>query len=269
MLDPKVENIFEFYRIIESYKGSESEALFLLLHSNLFFKSILIKNFHDLNTIVSEHNSSAIYNLIWRNKDSRFRSSIQQKIARLMFNYLSAVFGYVDFARVHNNSYLKKNHQVFDFIKANNPFKEHLAHRFIQDLRNFAIHNKPIPIGSELVMKIEWDTPRRNIYVEKSNLLKWSSWSVLASKFIEKQDEKIYLFDILKAHFEEFIKYQVKIFRLLLKVSPSKTAEFKKDIETIYAQANLINKTGALPFNSAFVRYINYQIVKSQTERIT
>lgn len=263
MFNPEVQNVLKFYKLLDNYKGSNTEALFHLLQSNLFFKSILIKNFHDLSIVVREHNNPEIDKLMWRNEDSGFRSRIQQKITRLMFNYLSAIFAYIDFSRVHNRSYLKQNMQVFEFSESNNPFKEHLAHRFVQDLRNFNVHNKPLPIASELAMNIEWDAPRRSIYLDRNILLKWSGWSDLAKKFMEKQNVKIYLFQLLQEHFIEFTQYQLNIFRLLLTVSPSSTAVFKKEIETMYDQASLIKSTGVLPFNAAFVRYIDYQIKKA------
>jgi hypothetical protein len=268
MLNPQIENALKFQKLVDDYKGSNSETLFHLLQSNLFFKSILIKNFHDLSRTVQEHNKPEIDKRMWSNEDSGFRSRTQQKITRLMFNYLSAIFAYIDFSRVHTRSYLKQNAQVFEFAETNNPFKEHLAHRFVQALRNFNVHNKPVPITSELAMNIEWDAPRRSIYVDRNTLLKWSGWSDQAKQFMEKQNVKIYLFQILQEHFIEFTKYQLKVFRLLLTVSPSTTASFKNDINTIYDQASLIKSTGLLPFNGAFVRYINYQIKKAKQMEI-
>jgi hypothetical protein len=264
MLNPKLQDVSAFYKIIDEYQESDSKSLFSLLYQNLSFKSIIIKNFYELNKLMRTHNSSSIDSVMWGTADSRPRQKIQEKINRLLFNYLSALFGYIDFHRSHNLDYLKTNQNINSKARLLNSFKEDQVHKFIQDLRNFTLHYRPLSIVSELAYNIEWDGPRRNIYVKKDDLLSWSNWTTTSRTFIETKGDKVYVFDTLKSHFSGFINHQLEIFRLLLEVSPTTTNQFRDHLEKMFHHSSIIGATGSLPFNRGFLRYINYQADKSK-----
>ncbi len=223
---------------------------------------MVIKNFRDLTHWTKKHNDPIYDKIMWEIPDPGPRQKMQQQVMRYIYNYLSALFGFIEFHRSHNRDFLKTNEEIYkrclSLTRQENP-----SHKFFQDLRNYMIHYKPIPFGSQIAWNIDWDTVKRSFYVSKNELLEWQGWSTDAKSFLLSQQDKIPLFDILTDHFKSFITLQFEMFTLILKTNLFLSSTLKKDLHEIFDQAELIHTTGSLPFNKAFLRYISFFIDKA------
>jgi hypothetical protein len=262
--DPQVTRVFDFHRMTDEFKNSESHQLFLLVHNNIWVKSAVVKNFHELTRWTKKHNDPQSDEIMWKHDDSLKRNRIQQNVIRHISNYLSSLFAFIDFHRAHNDKYLQLNEEMHKQSE-NLKNAKHSSHKFLQELRNYFIHYKPIPFGSEVTYKIDWDIPRRRFYVSKTRLLEWIGWTNEAKSFLLNQEEKIPLFDLLNAHFRLFMNSQFEQFKLLLLTNPALTDDLMNRLNAVYSQAKLIGATGSLPFNAVFLRYLSLAQKKAKT----
>jgi hypothetical protein len=264
MTKPDFQKIFPFLDELDSYKKSDSYKYFLFLRENRTLIAILTDNYRELNKILEYHNSEEIRQMFW-DTDPSFRFKLQKQIIRHLSNYLSSLFAVVDYSRKTLCNYLKENSSIFEKYnsKKESYLNDNLYHKFIQDLRNYTSHNTFIKIGSEFSYNIEWTEPRKSIYVQKSEILLWDGWTAPSKSFINVQEEKIRLNEILKKHFFGFLQFQNWTYLQILLVDEIKSRRFITDTETIYDKAMSAKMSHLLIYKKSYIRYINFVFQKA------
>jgi hypothetical protein len=155
---------------------------------------------------------------------------------------------------------LETNREIFEryTLQKGAYLKDNNYHSFLQNLRNYSSHNSYIKIGSEFSYNIEWPEPRKSIYVNKTEILKWDGWSKQSKLFIQPQEEKIRLNEILRTHFGDFILFQNWIYLQIFLVDKKQTESFLFELNTIYEKASQVNMKYYLVFKTSYLRYIAY-----------
>ena len=264
MIKPDLKKIFAFMDELDSFKKSDSNKCFLFLRENRTLVAILSDNYRELNKLLDYHNSEEIIQRFW-DCDPSFRFKLQKQLIRLLSNYLSSLFAVVDYSRKTLCNYLKENSDIFKKykLKKDEYLKDNLYHKFLQDLRNYTSHNTFIKIGSEFSYNIEWTESRKSIYIQKAELLQWDGWSEISKSFINLQEDKIRLNQILKNHFVEFVQFQNWTYLQILLVNKEKIESFLTDIKSIYKKASSENMNHLLIFKESYIRYINFVYQKA------
>lgn len=189
----------------------------------------------------------------------KFWWKLQRKIIRLISNYLSSVFWTVDYSRNKIENHISKNSQLLlKFRQIKSSFADDALHRFIQDLRNYITHNSFLNITSEWASDIEWDAPKRNIYVSKTKLLKSSIWTTKSKAFLLSQDEKIYLIDLMQDHYSKFISFYNWTYIAIIATDLDFSSEMLRKMMDLYEHGETVKLTHVLPFNRAYFRYLYY-----------
>jgi hypothetical protein len=264
MTNPDFQKIFPFLDELDSYKKSDSYKYFLFLRENRTLIAILTDNYRELNKILEYHNSEEIKQKFW-DTDPSFRFKLQKQISRHLSNYLSSLFAVVDYSRKTLCNYIKENSSIFEKfnLKKESYLKDNPCHKFIQELRNYTSHNTFINIGSEFSYNIEWTEPRKSIYVQKSEILLWDGWTASSKSFINSQEEKIRLNEILRGHFVRFLQFQNWTYLQILLVDEIRSRKFITETETIYGKAMAAKTSHLLIFKKSYIRYINFVLKKA------
>jgi len=160
--------------------------------------------------------------------------------------------------------YLKKNAEVYkcyEVLKQKylNSVK---SHKFIKDLRNFTNHFSTVSISSEISQNHNINDVRIDIFVKKSEILTWDGWSKDSKVFLEDESEKIYLFKILAAHYEEFIKFQDMTYLYLFLVDSTKISNYMHEISETYSKLSMYTDSN-LPLTKGYIKYMEKIVQKA------
>ena len=257
-MDLDFKKIDQFLVELEVYNNGNTHKFYLFLKENRTLLSILWYNYIELNKKIDYHNLDEIHKKFLNSESFRFR--LQKNIIRLFSNYLSSLFAVVDYSRKSIKKYLEINQEVFDAynFRKEQYLKNNFYHKFLQDLRNYSSHITYLKIGSEFSYNIEWSEPRKSIYLSKDDLLKWDQWGQESRSFIESQDKKISLNEILKTHFSNFILFQNWIYLQIFLVDKGKIETFLIDINDIYEKALEAKMSHWILIRNPYLRYITY-----------
>lgn len=257
---------FLYLEKLDKFIISDSYSFYRFLIENRLTLNIVNSNFQELVKIVNHHNSPELEERLWNIANPTFRWKMQRKIIRALSNYLNSLFSTVDYSRNNIEKFIAKNQIILNEFnkKKNIQFSENPIHRFIQDLRNYTSHNTFIKIGSERSLNIEWDEPRRNVFVRK-NELEWKQWNSFSKLFLNSQTDKIYLIDILKQHYEHFSSFQNWTYLMLFETDKTITTTFINEINQIFQDAKNVKMLHTLPFRQSYLKYILSLTYKAKT----
>jgi hypothetical protein len=142
-------------------------------------------------------------------------------------------------------------------------YKTATQYKFIQDLRHYIVHKTHLKITSELAHNIVWDEPRRSIFISKAHLDTFKKWTFESKAFLSTQNDKVYIYDIIKEHFQKFYLLQDKIYLMLLIVNQSQTTNYIDQISKLYDDSVTHSCKGVLPYGEPYIRYLNLIFRKS------
>lgn len=267
--DVKAKGTFTYLRRLENFKKDKYYKFYLLLKSNRQVMSILKYNYSLLIKLVDFHCMPENHSKVWNAVNSSYRWKQQKSITIQLFNYLSSVFATVDFSRSKMRRNISSNPEISELSKKSieEYFDKNPYHRFIQDLRNYTSHNSYMRIGTESSISSGLSVPRRNVYTLKEELMESSKWHALSKEFLNSQESKIYIIDIIKSHFPIFSKFQDWSYLALLQVDQDFTEEFRNELERLLVFAEKVNMARtSLPYNHSYIRYLD-QIIKESKNR--
>ncbi|AKD02792.1 hypothetical protein POKO110462_00715 [Pontibacter korlensis] len=265
----KEKGTFEYLHILDDFKRSEYYDFYRFLKANRQVISILKYNYSHSIKLDKLHNSTANHHRTWNDVNPKYRWRQQRAITMQLFNYLSSVFATVDFSRSNMRKYIYSNPKIAENFKISKEsyFDNNPVHRFIQDLRNYTSHNSFLRISSEVIANIELGEERRNIYLLKEDLLESDRWSNLSKKFLQLQESKIYIIDIIKNHYPAFSKFQDWAYLTLFQADTEFTAKFRDELKSVLDLAERVDMSQtSLPFGQAYIRYLDKMINESRVK---
>lgn len=265
MID-KSKNYYRFIELYHNFVGSEEYAFYQSLLENRSAISILKANFRQLKRTVQFHNDHAIREAPDSRKHLKILWRTQRELARLISNYLSSVCSQISYGRIAR-SVIKKNHIVLSLFldQLRLRFEENRQHRFIVEFRNYVSHESNIKVISEFGMRIEWDAPRSNFYIDKQRLLKSSNWKQPAKEYLQRIGDKVYIYDILQEHFLDFVSFQNEIYLSLFIADAPRAKSLVKKLEETFNSCKEIGYQNFLPFNESYLRYLHVVLGASQS----
>ncbi|HAS8560591.1 TPA: hypothetical protein I7791_19110 [Vibrio vulnificus] len=129
-----------------------------------------------------------------------------REINRLFHNYLAAAKTLIDHTRVfieeHYSGSVVENRYKEKIL---DEFANDLLARFVQDLRNFMLHNG-LP-HSEMTISYVKGAPsiESTINLDTAKLREWSRWTKPSKEFLSKQNDKLRLSAIIEPYSEKVV----------------------------------------------------------------
>ena len=251
---------FKFLNELREFQVSKEFSFYQYLKANRTVMSVLQGNYRNLMKAFNHHNNPVFDDIHWQ-ETSKQRWQLQRELIRLLSNYLSSIGWVVDYSRNTTEDFLKVDEMILKSfqIELKKKFSENSIHRFIQTLRNFISHKAFLKITT--IKRITSQSPdiERNIFITKEQLVNSSfNWTGLAKEFLDKQDNEIYIIDLLSLHYKSFLAFQNYIYLKIIATNKSLFDNLIIRCEDIYAQAKFLNNAYILPFDSVYIRYLKY-----------
>jgi hypothetical protein len=162
---------------------------------------IFMVNYNHLKKALEVFNSDVGLKL-WdiRNRDKM--DLFQMEIIRMFHNYLASVKSLVDHTRnivkeIHgNNEYSKEYHEKIEELFVNSKLS-----RFLQEFRNFILHNGIPIIGAQMTPNVSMDSKiTSSIILDLSSLRSWSGWKAKSKEYLCEAKGDINMYEIIVAY---------------------------------------------------------------------
>lgn len=177
----------------------------LTLDTNFF---VFDKNYRDLKLAIEMFSQSERIPLLFDQRESQI---ILYHMVRLVHNYLAAAKTLVDHTRILINDWYKQTDFLSEYkeqVKAR--FANNQLARFIEDLRNYALHYSLPITGLRLQVTTDPETntqtERVTFYIEKATLLRWSNWSK-GKEFLRKADKEIVIEQLVDEYYQQVFSF--------------------------------------------------------------
>ncbi len=194
----------ELGRLREIHRASEGNKILIRRQSLAASYRVFLGNHRELRGFL-DHISTPAVNAPMLSERHRYRLDYAfDEVARRLHNYVSAVFSLVEATR----KFGRKHYSDTDFIKdfderVQRDFGEAPLHRFLQDLRNYTLHNR-LPATKAVSGFTRCEDGETDFYssfklnVEK--LRKWNGWKARAREYIKALGSEADLADIIDAY---------------------------------------------------------------------
>ncbi len=158
--------------------------------------SILSGNFAKLSkTLLHFENLKNALELMDQN-NREATEKYHNEISRLLHNFLASAKTLIDHTRIFVNKYYRGT-IIFQLYtnKLKNEFVDDGLSKFIQDLRNFILH-QGLPYTG-LILKPDLET---TVYLDRDLMLDWDKWTALSRNYLSSQPERIRIYDFVNAY---------------------------------------------------------------------
>jgi len=156
-------------------------------------------------------NNNIDYQLQFNNKHLRWQyHPLQQETYRLILNFVASAIALVEHTRniireIYSNLEFQKEYQN----RVNQELREVPINKFVQDLRSYILHNKFPFVGIQFNMQrvSPFGDPQNlcsttiRLTLSKKELLKSDSWTKPARKYLESQDDSIFLDTLIDEYY--------------------------------------------------------------------
>ena len=181
--------------LLNAINSSRGAAHVNRSHQRTFSLNIFRMNAQELIEITRRVNDpdEGLRLMYLKNRDAGQQT--HREVARRIHNFVAAAQTLVEHTRIFMREYYGDT-AILDRYQAkiDTEFAREPLSRFVQDTRNFMLHNG-LP-NSEMFLKLESnpDTPeggvmQTGIHIPTAPLLEWRSWTAPARKFIEDSGE--------------------------------------------------------------------------------
>ena len=252
--------ILDFVDDFNKFRDSDEFKFSLFLKENRTTITILQGNYRDLINEFNYHNNPCFDDIHWH-ETSKLRWQLHKRIIRVLSNYLSSIFWVVDFSRTHKFKFLRANDSTLTEIKKiiKRDFQENYEHIFIQDLRDYISHISFLKPTTIKKITAENADVERNLFISKKQLLQSSyKWKSKSKKYIDDQNEEIYVVDLLRTHHKKFIDFQNLIYVNTVNIHKELMDTLIMKTEDLYLRGKSLNTAYILPFDLVYVRYLKY-----------
>lgn len=194
-----------YSEILDKYYESDGVRIINNLLPIRTYHFIMGRNFDELIKSLKYHNSIEGMMHLWEWKNRPVLKQFMKEVIRLLHNYLSSAAGMIDITRNvlkehYENTSL--NTEIKDHIKSNIANNELLE--FVKQLRNYIIHYKiPVPTA---VLDMN-DISSNDVYLEKTTLLKWDTWSSKSKSYLKKLPDKISILSLVTEYHESISSF--------------------------------------------------------------
>ncbi len=194
----------ELDRLQEMHRASEGNKILSRNQSLATSYHVFLGNHRELKGFLDHIAAPTVNAHMWAERHRYRLDYAFDEVARLLHNYVSAVFSLVEATR----KFARKHYADTDLIKdyenrVKDDFDEAPLHRFLQDLRNYTLHYR-LPATravSGFKRREDGGTDSYNSFklnVEK--LRKWNSWKARAREYIKDLGSEADLADIIEAY---------------------------------------------------------------------
>ncbi|MGN6493128.1 MAG: hypothetical protein ACTHLE_14105 [Agriterribacter sp.] len=248
-----------FLRSVSDFRQSEKVKIISELQNNRMALSAVAFNYCNLRRYVSRHNGLTIADYY----NNNIRWKVQSTIIHLISNYLISVFSFIDFGRKQMPKLITDG-KLLNAYKENvkKVFNESPEHRFIQDLRNYIVHNSFLNIISQRQTDFIEKTDSVNLFIRKDDFGGYC-WSSAVKKWLANQGENIYIFHLLDAHYRRFINFQNWTFLLIVRSHYEQITELQSELHKLITKGDSLLVILPPPLDKVRQRYLSYVLRKS------
>lgn len=187
---------------------SEGWKIFQKIDSLKLSFSIFQTNYQELDKLLKAYSTN--YDLVISLMDVKNRQgqdAYYKEVTRLLHNFLSSVKSLVDHTRVFCEMEYKEN----DFLaiyraKVQEEFASKPLVKFVQDLRNYALHKKLPIAGSQFNFSVHSGTSHY-ITLDINDLRDWDKWSAKSKEYIAGLKGTTNLKDIVDDYFQTTVSF--------------------------------------------------------------
>ncbi|MGG0730793.1 hypothetical protein [Bacillus paramycoides] len=167
------------------------------------------KNNEEIVNILNQYETdfNLALKISWFNNRKELEAFLTEVI-RLLHNYLASAMTLVD----HTRKLFRSEYKETEFEKEYNKkidelFAQSPVSKFIQDLRNYSMHRR-LPIAGASMSFSEESGMTHSIYLAKKNLVSWDKWAKNARIYLDKQEDKIVLLELVHEYTKNVMGFQ-------------------------------------------------------------
>ncbi|PKG40831.1 hypothetical protein [Psychromonas sp. Urea-02u-13] len=196
----------EGYEAFKKILDSKGMAFKNRIKSHSFTLNIFTGNASELNEglAIIENPDVGVKLMSQQHKQEGLQA--HREINRLFHNYLAAAKTLIDHTRVfiedhYSDSVVESRYKD----KILNEFAHDFLARFVQDLRNFMLHNG-LP-HNEMTISYVKGVPsvESSINLDTEKLKEWSRWTKPSKEFLNQQSKKLSLSDLIEPYSEKVV----------------------------------------------------------------
>lgn len=195
------------YELFKKYLDSEGMAFQNRMKSHSFSFNIFAGNYRELKEGLAIIENPEVGFKLMSSSNKKEKVQAHREINRLFHNYLAAAKTLIDHTRVfieenYSNTTIEENYKskIMDGF-ANDPLA-----RFVQDLRNFMLHNG-LP-HSQMSISYVKDAPsiESSVRLETEKLKEWRRWTKPSRQFLNEQDGNLRLTELITPYSEKVLE---------------------------------------------------------------
>lgn len=161
-------------------------------------------NYRELRGFVTRCEADPRNALIWVTARQRDRDIIWAETGRLVHNFLASAFSLVDHTRAANRRVIGGG--LPDYAaEIERQFTSDGLVQFVQGLRNFSAHWRPLPLG--MVSRISQQT--LVVGLRKGELLSWKGWNTTAKPWLQQAEENIPILRVSGEYFDKVKDFHI------------------------------------------------------------
>lgn len=143
---------------------------------------------------------------LWSNPG--IQDSFHLEVMRLLHNYVASVKSLVDHTRMlYRQQYGEKNSFPEYVDEVNKRFAQNPLAQFIEDLREYCLHYKHLPIASSFNYVQEPPKEDFCIILDREALKKYSRWSSFSKAYLKMQKKDINLTNLITQYYNLVIEF--------------------------------------------------------------
>ena len=229
------------YVVFKNIMDSEGRKFNSRMKNHSFSYNIFSGNIKELNDGLRIIETPEIGLALLSQDNKEAGNQAHREINRLFHNFLASAKTLIEHTRIFINKHYKNTtiQQAYMQKIKNEYAKDELA-KFIQDLRNYMLHQGLPHSQMSISFKNGDDDFESTISIERDKMKLWSRWSSASKSFLNKQDENIKLSSLIEPYGEkiiilnnwleeELIKYHTNDLKKLEELQ-NKYAQFEKTI---------------------------------------
>ena len=192
--------IVDLQKEIESMPEYQLELKLLSLDiSRYVFK----QNYLQLRQLLTTSEEPKKASELWAVKNRHLLEAFQRETIRLLHNFVASVKSLVDHTRILYRELYKPGGRFPDYQdEINKRFAQNPLAQFVEDLRDYCLHYKILPIFAERSFTSNTAEPESRIKLNVKTLSEYSSWSPPARQFLSDIKDSIDVKDLIEKYYE-------------------------------------------------------------------
>jgi len=193
------ENIFKLQNELVSMPEYLLELKLLTLDVSLY---VFQTNYTQLINLLNIYKDKQKALILWDENNRHIQDEFHLEVIRLLHNFVASVKSLIDHTRImyqelyEGNKKFPEYQQEVNKLFANNPLAQ-----FVEDLRDYSLHYKFLPISSKYIYVKDPPKDESSIVLDLKILLLYKTWSALSKNYLKEQRDNINILDLISKYY--------------------------------------------------------------------